>query len=177
MLRLIHYTYQSKQSKKVSTEVNDNQEREEQTRKVDRFHDRYHHQKQPDWLRAEAEVKAPSETHTYDVEQHTIESEKQKQERIHKHLEGVIDRMEQVIDSPTEVLVKRIEVDAAAIAVLAVVSELLPEPVQKQIRTIVGLHEKTWGIDIPAEEGETPRKPLPEELVDAITYEDDSSEV
>jgi hypothetical protein len=156
--------------------MNDNQEREEQARKVDRFHDKYHRQKLPDWLRAEAEVEVTAETHPYDVEQRTIESEEQKQERIHKHLEGVIDRMEQVIDSPTEVLMKRIEVDAATIAVLAVVSELLPEPVQEQIRTIVGLHEKTWKIDIPVEEGETPRKPLPEELIDAITYEDDSSE-
>src|SRR5260370_18794369 len=174
MLRLIHCAYQSKQSKKVSTEVNDNQEREEQTRKVDRFHDKYHHQKPPDWLRAEAEVEVTSETYSYDVEQRTIESEKQKQERIHKHLEGVIDRMEQVIDSPTEVLMKRIEVDAPTIAVLAVVSELLPEPIQKQIRTIAGLHEKTWRIDLPAEEGETPRIPLSKEVIDAITYEDDS---
>src|SRR5258708_13061177 len=177
MLRLIHCAYQSKQSKKVSTEVNDNQEREEQTRKVDRFHDKYHHEKPPDWLRAEAEIKVTSETHTYDVEQHTIESEKQKQERIHKHLEGVIGRMEQVIDSPTEVLMKRIEVDAAAIAVLAVVSELLPEPVQKQIRTIAGLNAKTCSIDIPPEEWATPRIPLSEDVIDAITYEDDSSQV
>ncbi|SRR5258708_37829202 len=157
--------------------MSDNQEREEQARKVDQFHDKYHHQKPPDWLRAEAEVKVTAETHTFDVEKRTIESEKQNQERIHKHLQGVIDRMEQVIDSPTEVLMKRIEVDTATIAVLAVVSELLPEPIQEQIRTIIRLHEKTWKIDIPAEEGETPRNPLSEELSDAITYEDDSSEI
>jgi len=107
------------------------------------------------------------------AEQRPIESEEQKQERIHKHLQGVIGRMEQVIDSPTEVLMKRIEVDAATIAVLAVVSDLLPEPIQEQIRTIIRLHEKTWKIDIPAEEGETPRIPLSEEF----TYEDDSSEI
>ncbi|HCJ33634.1 MAG TPA: hypothetical protein DHV65_04960 [Ktedonobacter sp.] len=72
---------------------------------------------------------------------------------------------------------KRIEVDAATIAVLAIVSELLPEQIQEQLRTIVTLHEKTWQIDIPAVEGETPRKPLSEELIETIAREDDSSEV
>ena len=123
--------------------MNDNQEYEEQARKLDQFHDKYHQQKQPNWLntKAEADVEATAKTGTYDVGRRTI------------------------------------EVDAATIAVLAIVSELLPEQIQEQLRTIVTLHEKTWQIDIPAVEGETPRKPLSEELIETIAREDDSSEV
>ena len=36
--------------------MSDYQEHEEQTRKLDQFHDRYHQQKPPGWLKAEAEV-------------------------------------------------------------------------------------------------------------------------
>ncbi len=159
--------------------MNDNQEYEEQARKLDQFHDKYHQQKQPNWLntKVEAEVERTAETGTYDVGRRTIEIDEQKQEDIRKHLEGIIKRMEQVVDSPVEVTMKRIEVDAATIAVLAIVSELLPEQIQEQLRTIVTLHEKTWQIDIPAVEGETPRKPLSEELIETIAREDDSSEV
>jgi hypothetical protein len=155
--------------------MNDNQENEGQARNVDQFHDKYHHQKPPDWLRVEAEGEETAKAHAYDVG-HAIESEEQKQERICKHLEGVIGRVEQVIDSSTQVTMKRIEVDAATVAVLAVVSELLPEQIQERIRTIVGLHEKTWEIDMPADKGETPRKPLSQELIETITLEGDSSE-
>jgi len=166
-----------KQSKKVRTEMSDSQEHEEQTRKLDQFHDKYHQQKPPNWLRAEAEEEATARTDAYNVRRHALEVDEQKQEGIREHLEGVIKRMEQVIDSPVEVAMKRIEVDAATIAVLAVVSELLPEQIQEQVRTIVALHEKTWNIDMPAVEGETPRKPLSQELIETIALEDDSSEV
>jgi Asp-tRNA(Asn)/Glu-tRNA(Gln) amidotransferase C subunit len=159
--------------------MNDNQEYEEQARKLDQFHDKYHQQKQPNWLNSEVEAEAEgtATTGTYDVGRRTIEIAEQQQEDIRKHLEGVIKRMEQVVDSPVEITMKRIEVDAATIAVLAIVSELLPEQIQEQLRTIVTLHEKTWQIDIPAVEGETPRKPLSEELIETIAREDDSSEV
>jgi hypothetical protein len=159
--------------------MNDNQEYEKQARKLDQFHDKYHQQKQPNWLNSEVEVEVEetAKTGTYDVGQRTIEIDEQKQEDIHKHLESVIKRMEQVIDSPVEIAMKHIEVDAATIAVLAIVSELLPEQIQEQLRTIVTLHEKTWQIDIPAVEGETPRKPLSEELIETIAREDDSSEL
>jgi hypothetical protein len=157
--------------------MNDNQEYEKQARKLDQFHDKYHQQKQPNWLNTKAEVEGTAKTGTYDVGRRTIEIDEQKQEDIHKHLDSVIKRMEQVIDSPVEIAMKRIEVDAATIAVLAIVSELLPEQIQEQLRTIVTLHEKTWQIDIPAVEGETPRKPLSEELIETIAREDDSSEV
>lgn len=166
-----------KQSKKVRTHMNDPQEHEEQARKLDQFHDKYHQQKPPNWLRAEAEAEETTRTDIHDVGRHAIEIDEQKQKDIHKHLEGVINRMEQVIDSPVEVAIKRIEVDAATIAALAVVSELLPELIQEQVRAIVTLHEKTWNIDMPAVEGETPRKPLSQELIDTIAHEDDSSEV
>lgn len=157
--------------------MNDNQEYEEQTRKLDQFHDKYHQQKQPNWLntKVEAEGEGAAKTGTYDVARRTVEIDGQKQEDIRKHLEGVIKRMEQVVDSPVEVTVKRIEVDAATIAVLAIVSELLPEQIQEQLRTIITLHEKTWQIDMPAVEGETLRKPLSEELIETISHEDDSS--
>jgi len=166
-----------KQSKKVrKREMSDYQEHEEQTRKLDQFHDRYHQQKPPGWLKAEAEAEGTARTDAYDVGRHANEIDEQKQEDVRKHLEGVIKRMEQVIDSPVEIVTKRIEADAATIAVLAVVSELLPEQIQMQVRTIVTLHEKTWNIDMPAVEGETPRKPLSEDLIDTIAYEDDSEE-
>ena len=105
------------------------------------------------------------------------ETQEQKQERTHKHLEGVIDRMEQAISSKNEVEWKRIQVDAATTSVLAIVAELLPVQIQEQIRTIISLHEKTWNIDMPSAEGEIPHKPLSEELVDAITHEDEDSEI
>lgn len=166
-----------KQSKKVrKRDMSDYQEHKEQTRKLDQFHDRYHQQKPPSWLEDEAEAEETARKGAYDVEQHANEVDEQKQEDIRKHLEGVIKRMEQVIDSPVEIVTKRIEADAATIAVLAVVSELLPEQIQMQVRTIVTLHEKTWNIDMPAVEGETPRKPLSEELIDTFAHEDDSEE-
>jgi len=157
--------------------MNDNQEYEEQARKLDQFHDKYHQQKQPNWLntKIEAEGEGSAKTGAYDVGRLSIEVNEQKQEDIRKHLDGVIKRMEQVVDSPVEVTMKRIEVDAATIAVLAIVSELLPEQIQEQLRTIITLHEKTWHIDMPAVEGETPRKPLSEELIETISLEDDSS--
>jgi hypothetical protein len=157
--------------------MNDNQEHEEQARTLDQFHDKYHRQKPPDWLRAESEEEVAANTTPADSGRHTIESDDQKQEGVRTHLEGVIQRMEQIIDSPLDVALKRIDADAATIAVLAVISELLPEQIQKQIRTIVALHEKTWKIELPAGGGETQQKPLAEELMEAVSHEDDSSEV
>ncbi len=97
--------------------------------------------------------------------------DEQKQERIRRHLEGVIERMEQAIGSENEVEWKRIQVDAATTAVLAIVAELLPVQIQQQIRTIISLHEKAWNIDMPSAEEETPHKPLAEELIDSVADE------
>ena len=105
------------------------------------------------------------------------ETQEQKQERIHKHLQGVIDRMQLAISSRNEVEWKRIQVDAATTAVLAIVTELLPEQIQEQIRTIISLHEKTWNINIPSTEGEIPHKPLSEELIETIIHEDENNEI
>src|SRR5205823_14708218 len=166
-----------KQSRKVrKREMSDYQEHEEQARKLDQFHDRYHQQKPPGWLKAEAEAEGTARTDAYDVGRHANEIDEQKQEDVRKHLEGVIKRMEQVIDSPVEIVTKRIEADAATIAVLAVVSELLPEQIQMQVRTIVTLQEKTWNIDMPAVEGETPRKPLSAAQSHETAYEEHSDE-
>jgi hypothetical protein len=103
------------------------------------------------------------------------ERQAQKQERIRTHLEEVIGRMEQAITSKNELEWKRIQVDAATTAVLATVAELLPAPIQEQVRTIISLHEKTWNIDMSSAEGETPHKPLSEELLEAVTLEDENS--
>jgi hypothetical protein len=157
--------------------MNANQDHEEQARKLDQFHDKYHRQKPPDWFRAEAEGEVPVHTPPAESGRHTLEIDEQQQEGVRKHLEGVIKRMEQIIDSPIEIALKRIDVDAATIAALAVISELLPEQIQQQIRTIVALHEKTWKLDLPAVAGETQHKPLSEELMDTVAHEDDSSEV
>jgi hypothetical protein len=105
------------------------------------------------------------------------ETQEQKQERLRNHLEGVIDLMEQAISSKNEVEWKRIQVDAATTSVLALVAELLPVQIQEQIRTIISLHEKTWNIDMPSAEQETPHIPLSEELIDAITQQDENSEI
>jgi hypothetical protein len=105
------------------------------------------------------------------------EIQEQKQERIRNHLEAVIDRMEQAISSKNEVEWKRLQVDAATTVVLATVAELLPVQIQEQIRTIISLHEKTWNIDMPLAEGETPHKPLSQELMDAITHQDENSQI
>ena len=105
------------------------------------------------------------------------EIQEQKQERIRNHLEAVIDRMEQAISSKNEVEWKRLQVDAATTAVLATVAELLPVQIQEQIRTIVSLHEKAWNIDMPSAEGESPHKPLSEELIDTIIHEDENNEI
>jgi hypothetical protein len=156
--------------------MNDNQEHEEQARTLDQFHDKYHRQKPPDWFRAESEEEVAANSPHAASGQHTIESDEQKQEDVRTHLAGVIQRMEQIIDSPLDVALKRIDVDAATIAVLAVISELLPEQIQKQIRTIVALHEKTWQIELPAGGEETQQKPLSEALMETVSREDDSSE-
>ena|SRR5438105_411810 len=50
----------------------------EQAQTVEQFHDRYSHQKPPNWLRAEAEVEGTAkQTHTYDLGQHTVELDSQ----------------------------------------------------------------------------------------------------
>ena len=105
------------------------------------------------------------------------ETQAQIQESIHKHLHGVIDSMEQAISSKNEIEWKRIQVDAATTAVLAIVADLLLEQIQEQIRTIISLHEKTWNIDMPSTEGEIPHKPLSEELIETIIHEDENDEI
>ncbi|HEX6481033.1 MAG TPA: hypothetical protein VF043_19500 [Ktedonobacteraceae bacterium] len=56
-----------------------NQEREEQARAVDKFHDKHSYQKPPDWLSTEAEVEAErsNKTHFYDLGHHAVELDQQ----------------------------------------------------------------------------------------------------
>jgi hypothetical protein len=58
------------------------QERNEQARAVDKFHDKHSYQKPPDWLSAEAksevEAKEPNnKTHFYDLGHHAVELDQQ----------------------------------------------------------------------------------------------------
>ena len=58
------------------------QEREERSRAVDKFHDKHSYQKPPDWLSAEAkaEVEAKeriNKTHFYDLGHHAVELDQQ----------------------------------------------------------------------------------------------------
>ena len=58
------------------------QDHEERTRAVDKFHDKHSYQKPPGWLSAEAkaEVKAKepgNKTHFYDLGHHTVELDQQ----------------------------------------------------------------------------------------------------
>jgi len=58
------------------------QERKEQARAVDKFHDKHSYQKPPDWLNAEAkaEVEAKeriNKTHFYDLGYHAVELDQQ----------------------------------------------------------------------------------------------------
>lgn len=58
-------------------EQNDVTPEQEQT--LNQFHDRYSHQKPPDWLTAEAEAGAEktAKKHTYELGQHTVELDSQ----------------------------------------------------------------------------------------------------
>jgi len=88
----------------------------------------------------------------------------QKLENVHRRLARAIEVIEEDISSTPHLMVKRIEADAAVIATLNIVDELLPAHVQEQVERVIVLHDAVWGIDTPLPEGSTPRKPLAEGL-------------
>ena len=93
------------------------------------------------------------------------ETQAQQIERILQHLVEVQTRTEQDIATTSDDMLKRIEVDAATIVTLSIVTELLPESIQRQVQYIINLHEKVWNADSPSTASTTPRKPLGQRLI------------
>lgn len=98
------------------------------------------------------------------------ETQLQRIERIRQHLDDARASLEQDLAVSNDVTLKRIEVDAATVVTLSLVSELLPEPIQKQVTDLISLHEQVWNMDAPAVVGHTPRKPLGERLFHRFAF-------
>ncbi|GCE24558.1 hypothetical protein KDA_00420 [Dictyobacter alpinus] len=88
------------------------------------------------------------------------ETQAQQEQRIHQLLNDTRLYIEQDITTTHDINLKRIEIDAATVVTLSIVSEMLPESVQQQVKAIIDLHEQVWNMDIPSTTGMTPRKPL-----------------
>ena len=88
----------------------------------------------------------------------------QKQESVYRCLERAVEVIEKDINSTPHVMMKRIEADAAVIATLNIVAELLPAHIQEQIKKVIVLHDEVWKTDTLSPEGGTPRKPLAQGL-------------
>ena len=54
-----------------------NQEYEEQSQGLGKFHDKHGYQVPPDWLKAEADAETATKTHFYDLGHHTVELNEQ----------------------------------------------------------------------------------------------------
>lgn len=98
------------------------------------------------------------------------ETRAQQEERVYRHLTEAKQRIEQDIAATSEIALKRIEVDAAAVVTLALVSELLPEHIQREVQGIIDLHEDVWSQDTSPYDGTTPRKPLGQRLIEQLTF-------
>lgn len=98
------------------------------------------------------------------------ETQSQRLERISQHLDEARTSLEQDLAASSDVTLKRIEIDAATVVTLSLVSELLPEPIQKRVTEIISLHEQVWNMDTPAVVGHTPRKPLGERLFHRFAF-------
>ena len=90
------------------------------------------------------------------------EPKAQQEERVRQKLNETRLYIEQDITNTEDITLKRIEIDAATVVTLSLVTELLPESVQQQVKAIINLHEQVWNMDTPAVTGITPRKPLGE---------------
>jgi hypothetical protein len=71
-------------------------------------------------------------------------------ERIHTHLDWTVCRLEQYLwerrgESAGK---RRIRLDAALIAVLTIVAELLPGEIQEQVKQMVTLHDEVCRLEI-----------------------------
>ncbi|GHO84808.1 hypothetical protein [Dictyobacter formicarum] len=98
------------------------------------------------------------------------ETQSQRVKRISQHLDEARTSLEQDLAASNDVTLKRIEVDAATVVTLSLVSELLPEQIQKQVTEFISLHEQVWNTDAPVVVGHTPRKPLGERLFHRFAF-------
>lgn len=98
------------------------------------------------------------------------ENKTQQEERIRQQLNDTRLYIEQDIANTDDITLKRIEVDAATVVTLSLVTELLPTSVQQQVKAIIELHEQVWNMDTPAVTGITPRKPLGERLFHRFAF-------
>ncbi|MBV9230562.1 MAG: hypothetical protein JOZ18_14730 [Chloroflexi bacterium] len=88
----------------------------------------------------------------------------QKQENVYRCLDRAVEVIEKDINSTPHIMMKRIEADAAVIATLNIVAELLPPHIQEQIKKVIALHNEAWKTETLSPEGDTPRKPLAQSL-------------
>jgi hypothetical protein len=98
------------------------------------------------------------------------ESQAQQEERVHHHLVEARKRIEQDIAETSDSTLRRIEVDAAAVVTLSLVSELLPQNIRLQVQGIIDLHETIWSLDTPPIDNATPRKPLGQRLIRRFAF-------
>ncbi|GCE06891.1 hypothetical protein [Dictyobacter aurantiacus] len=99
-----------------------------------------------------------------------VETQSQRLERIRRQLDDTRASLERDLAISSDVTLNRIEVDAATVVTLSLVSELLPESVQKQVEEVISLHEQVWNTDAPAVVGQTPRKPLGERIFHRFAF-------
>lgn len=98
------------------------------------------------------------------------ETQSQRIERIRQQLNDTRISLERDLAASSDITLKRIEVDAATCVTLTQVSELLPEPIQKEVTELLSLHEQVWNMDAPAMVGHTPRKPLGERIFHRFAF-------
>ena len=96
------------------------------------------------------------------------ETARQRQERIGRHLAEARACIEDDIAGTEDFFMKLIEADAAAVATLSIIKELLPNQVREEVQAIIELHEQVWSMDGSSVPGVTPRKPLRERLLSRI---------
>ncbi|GCE21072.1 hypothetical protein [Dictyobacter kobayashii] len=99
-----------------------------------------------------------------------VETQSQQVGRISQQLDETKAYLEQDLAAATDITLKRIELDAATVVTLTLVSELLPEQIQKQVKELITLHEQVWNMDMPPVAGTTPRKPLGERLFHRFAF-------
>src|SRR5687768_6372008 len=87
------------------------------------------------------------------------ESQQQREERVLQRLIQAREHIEQDIRATSDTMLQRIEVDAANVVTLTIITELLPIAIQQEVQAIIALHDSVWNSDTPPP-GITPRKPL-----------------
>ncbi len=99
-----------------------------------------------------------------------IEGLNPREAQVLQRLQDVQARIEHDLAATDDPMLKRIEVSAATIVALTLVNELLPEPVQVQVRELLALHTDIWNADAPPLSGQTPRKPIGRRFLDRLHF-------